>query len=95
MLGSCQDVLDSMRDVLERKRVACVWCVGVGIPSSQYTAPVKGGPYKGREAICRRGAGEFLDRCMRGAGEVPTNCWIGVGEVLQRCWGYAREVLGV
>ena len=36
---------------MERGRVECVWGVGVGIPSSLYTAPVKGGPYKGRKVI--------------------------------------------
>ena len=51
VLGSCQDVLDNMRDVLEGKRVACVLRVGVGIPSSLYTAPAKEGPHKGRKVF--------------------------------------------
>ena len=37
VLKMCQDVLDSVGDVEERRRVACVWGVGVGISYSLYT----------------------------------------------------------
>ena len=99
-LGRCQDVLDSMRDVMERKMVVCVWGVGVGISSSLYTAPVKGGPYKGRKVIsqccfgrCGGVVKEEMERCWRGAAKLRERCWRGSREVHERCWRGADKLL--
>ena len=66
--------------------------VGVGIPSSLYTATVKGGLYKQRKVIqqcCFGRGGEVvrgeMERCRRGAGEVLKRCWRGVGKLLDKC----------